>query len=430
MEFIAEVVRQGLCTGCGTCAGVCPTEAINMRISNGLFLPHIEEDKCTRCRRCVECCPGCSLDFEELNSRIFGEQPKDAFLGNYLGCYVGHSTDREIRYDCSSGGVVTQLLIFALEEGVIDGALVVRMRRDDPLEPEPFVARTREEILSSSRSKYCPVATNEALKHIVKESGRFAVVGLPCQIHGVRKAEKSVKGLREKIVLRVGLMCSHTVSFFGTEFLLRKLGITREEIAEIRYRGLGWPGSMLIKLRDRSSLAIPYVGKWKAYWPTFSSFFFTPMRCLMCPDETNELADISVGDAWLPELKHERNGESVVVARTKKGEEILNLAYSSGTISLKPVECERVKCSQADPLKFKKDDFGTRLAMIESAGMKTPDFSLKRNSPRSLSYFARNFFAFFNIKASRNEVLKSLLTYVPFPVFRLYYGLYKFLLLI
>jgi len=150
----------------------------------------------------------------------------------------------------------------------------------------------------------------------------------------------------------------------------------------------------------------------------------------MCPDQTNELADISVGDAWLPELGHERNGESVVVARTKKGEEILNLASSAGVISLKPVECERVKCSQADPLKFKKDDFGTRLAMIASAGMKTPGFNLKRNSPRSLSSFVRNFFAFFNIKASRNAILKSLLTYVPFPVFRLYYGVYKFLLFI
>ena len=391
------------------------------------FLPQIREDRCTGCRICLECCPGYSLDFRELNSRIFGEQPEDTFLGNYLGCYVGNSTDRKIRYESSSGGVVTQLLIFALENGMIDGALVVRMRKDHPLEPEPFVAKTREEILSASKSKYCPVATNEALGHILKENGRFAFVGLPCHIHGIRKAEESVEGLREKIVLHVGLVCSHTVNFFGTEFLLRKLGVTKEEIAEIHYRGLGWPGSMLIKLKNHSNLAIPYVGRWNAYWPTFSSFFFTPMRCLMCPDETNELADVSLGDAWLPELKHERNGESIVVARTKMGEEILNLACSAGVIFLKPVGCERVKCSQADPLKFKKYDFGTRLAMMESAGTKIPDFNLKRNSSRPASSFVRNFFALFNVHVSEYKILEQLLLYFPFPLIRLYYGVYKFL---
>jgi len=53
-------------------------------------------------------------------------------------------------------GVVTQLLIFLLEKGIIDGALVVRMREDQPLEPEPFIARTKEEIISTSKFKYCP----------------------------------------------------------------------------------------------------------------------------------------------------------------------------------------------------------------------------------------------------------------------------------
>jgi coenzyme F420 hydrogenase subunit beta len=46
---------------------------------------------------------------------------------------------------------------FALEEGIIDGALVTRMKKDRPLEPEPFIARTREEIIEASKSKYCGV---------------------------------------------------------------------------------------------------------------------------------------------------------------------------------------------------------------------------------------------------------------------------------
>lgn len=53
--------------------------------------------------------------------------------------------------------MVSALLIFALEQGIIDGALVTKMSENNPLEPQPFIARTREEIISAAKSKYCPV---------------------------------------------------------------------------------------------------------------------------------------------------------------------------------------------------------------------------------------------------------------------------------
>src|SRR4030043_382689 len=116
-----------------------------------------------------------------------------------------HFNDEEIRRGSSSGGIVTQLLVYALEKGIIDGALVVRMKKDKPLEPEPFIARSREEIISASKSKYCPVAANVVLKAILSEKGRVAVVGLPCHINGIRKAESALPELKKKIVLHVGL---------------------------------------------------------------------------------------------------------------------------------------------------------------------------------------------------------------------------------
>lgn len=428
LDNIAGVVKDGLCTGCGTCTGVCPKGAIRMEISQGLFLPKINVEKCASCGLCLKCCPGPAIDFRDLNSKVFGKQSEDPLLGNYLACYVGHSTDREVRYNSSSGGLVTQLLIFALERGIINGALVARMRKDKPLEPEPFIARTKEEVISASKSKYCPVPINDALKCILKEKGKFAVVGLPCQIHGIRKAENNIKGLREKIVLHLGIMCSHTVSFSGTELLLRKLGVLRTQIKEIAYRGQGWPGCMLMKLKNGSSVLVPYVGNWNAYWPIFSSFFFTPRRCLMCFDETNEMSDISFGDAWLPESKDERNGESIVVARTLKGQETLSFAYSARAIFLKPIKCDKVRQSQAEPLKFKKDDIETRLAVIEASGQKIPEFNLEHSShSRSVSSYIRSLFVLFNTRVAEKRSFEKILVYIPFQLFRLYYGFYKFL---
>jgi coenzyme F420 hydrogenase subunit beta len=427
---IAQVAQGGLCCGCGTCAGVCPTEAIRMNVSQGLYVPEIEDEKCSRCRVCIESCPGHSVDFKALCSKIFGGQPENTLLGNYLGCYIGHSTDDEIRYNSSSGGIVTQLLIFALENNFIDGALVTRMRKDNPLEPEAFIARTREEVISASKSKYCPVAANIGLRQILKENGRFAVVGLPCHIHGVRKAERVFKLLDRRIVLHIGLLCSHMVNFAGTDLLLEKMRIKKEQVRKLNYRGKGWPGSMSVEVKHRSNLSIPLIGGWNAYWPVFSSFFFTPMRCTMCPDQTSELADISLGDAWLPELKYEKSGESIIITRTKAGEDILALAASAQAISIKRVDAEKVKQSQAVNLTFKKNDLTSRLPLLSLLGKETPKFNPEINARGSPIALLQAFFIYFNIRLSSNKYFKSLLVYVPFPMFRLYYGMYKFLSLI
>ena len=249
-ETITQVVKDGLCTGCGTCVALCPNEAIKLTINEKkrIYAPELNEEKCNICGICYEVCLGHSVDFNQLNLETFGKKPEDVLIGNYLNCYIGHSTDYDIRYNSASGGLVTQLLIFALEEGIIDGALVTRMKKDNPLEPEPFIAGTKEEIIEASRSKYCPVPANIALKEILesKEGERFAVVGLPCHIHGIRKAEIINKKLKEKIVLHIGIFCSHAPNFWGTELLLERMSIKREEVIKLDYRGEGWPGSMKI----------------------------------------------------------------------------------------------------------------------------------------------------------------------------------------
>ena len=178
---IAQVVKDGLCTGCGICVALCPDDAIKLTINEkkGIYIPELNEEKCNNCGICYEVCPGHEVDFKQLNLEIFGKEPKDILIGNYLNCYVGHSTHYDIRYNSASGGLITQLLIFALEEGLIDGALVTRMKKDKPLEPEPFIVSTREGVIEASKSKYCPVPANIALKEILnsKEGQKFAVVG-------------------------------------------------------------------------------------------------------------------------------------------------------------------------------------------------------------------------------------------------------------
>jgi len=97
---IKEVVDEGLCTGCGTCSGTCPNSAINMVINSmGIYVPKLIDDKCNKCGVCFNSCPGKYFYFDNFNLEIFGKKPENILLGNFINCYLAHSTDHEIRYN-------------------------------------------------------------------------------------------------------------------------------------------------------------------------------------------------------------------------------------------------------------------------------------------------------------------------------------------
>ena len=308
-ETIKTVVGRGICTGCGTCIAICPDQALSLTLDQrkGIYVPAIKAHECTGCGLCVKACPGHEVDFRRLNQDIFHADQVDAILGHHKACYYGHALDKGIRHSGASGGIVTSLLIYLLEERIIDGALVTRMKESSPLEPEPFIARTAEEITSAAESKYCPVPANVALKEILEVEGNYAVVGLPCHIHGIRKAAQINSTIRNRIALHIGLFCGHNPSFRATEFLLWRHGLCREEVSAVKYRSGGWPGGLTFQLAGGGNVFIPYQRVWESL-----DLAFTPRRCLECFDGAAELADISFGDAWLPEFAEDKKGLSLI----------------------------------------------------------------------------------------------------------------------
>ncbi|MCX6111678.1 MAG: Coenzyme F420 hydrogenase/dehydrogenase, beta subunit C-terminal domain [Proteobacteria bacterium] len=372
-KTIKGIAKDGLCTGCGTCISICPHSAIELTIDaqKGIYLPYIKEKECNQCGTCVDVCPGHAVDFKSLNLSIFGQELRDNLLGNHINCYVGHATDYDIRYNSASGGLVTALLVFALEEGLIDGALVTRMKKDNPLEPEPFIARTREEIISASKSKYCPVPANIALKEILLREGKYAVVGLPCHLHGLRKAQMINSKLKQRVVLELGIFCGGGISFLGTEFWLKKIGISKEEVEKIDYRGEGWPGSMTIQLKNNKKKES------HLYYYYYNRGFncFVPWRCTLCWDRTAELADISFGDAWLSEIiKNDKIGSSIIVSRTMQGENIIEQMISRNAVKFDSINHNKVLESQRGFF-WQKSDFKLRRDFLRFFNKKVPYYN-------------------------------------------------------
>ena len=411
-KTIESTLNSDLCTGCGTCEGICPNSAIQMRKVKGIYVPILDAKMCNHCGICFQVCPGHSIDFRRLNSAIFGTDQEETLMGNYLSCYVGHSTDPEIRRNSSSGGLVTGLLVFALEEGIIDGALVTKMSDASPLDPEVIIAKTRDEIIESSKSKYCPVPANVALKGITGKNMRLATVGLPCHIEGIRKAEALNRQLAEKIVLHLGLFCNHTPTFLATAYLLHKMGMKSEDVKKIDYRGGGWPGRMSVELRNGEKKSVQYSNLY--YWGhIFNTHFFTS-RCILCNDKICELSDISFGDAW--HLLGSRIGKSIIVSRKETGENLLQKASEKGQIEIEEVNASQVlECQGIDLVERRHM---ARMSVFRKLGKDIPNYNKRISESRPLDYAAA-LMSYLRMHLSSKSQFWSLLDIYPLLMSRI-----------
>jgi len=62
-DLMVDVINQGLCMGCGTCAASCPVRAIEMVYGK----PQIDRDMCIKCGACYTQCPRSFFNFDVMN---------------------------------------------------------------------------------------------------------------------------------------------------------------------------------------------------------------------------------------------------------------------------------------------------------------------------------------------------------------------------
>jgi coenzyme F420 hydrogenase subunit beta len=417
IENIQEISNYRLCVGCGTCAVICPTNAIETCLNDrGFYEAVVDKSKCVACKLCLEVCPSYILDFDEMNVFVFNRHAPDSLIGNYRCFYLGHAKDSSIHQSGQSGGLITALLGFALDKGFIDAAIVTRMGKQDPLRPEVIIAKNKEELLSATRSKYCPAPVNARLKEILKKDAKYAIVQLPCQMIGLRKLESLIPELKEKIVLRMGLFCSHVLSLKVIDFLSQKAGVLKEDVTKFDYRAKewrGWPGDVLFELRNKRTkfLTRDYRGVTKP--------FFTPWRCKMCYDHVNEFADISFGDAWLPGVIKHREGETIVIARTERGEALIRKAKEEMVVEIQEVSRAILLQAQKSSIMRKKNWLSAHLLVAKLFGEAVPHYTLDNPKPTKLKII-RSICEYFDSQIPHSRFPYFFLRNLPLPLLRLY----------
>lgn len=320
-----------VCAQCGVCAGVCPVDAIRASVDRwGYRYPVVRKADCTHCGLCGRVCPGPRLTHHAPD--LPAPSPPSGIYGPLRRCLLAHATDNATRWAASSGGFVTALLLSLHQQGVIAGAVVTDLNTAGCW-PRTFLARNPEEILGASGSKYA-ISSYAAALHAVlcSDDGPFAFVGLPCQIHGLRRALRCNPRLRAKVALGVSLFCAGTKDARYQWRLLRKLRVRPSAVKRFAYRGSGWPG--VISAQDEAGTQAACGCAEADVGPVFSQALLTPRRCLLCDDPLGAHADVAVGDPWhLAQAASDSAGQSLVIVRTARGAELLNLGAENGDIA-------------------------------------------------------------------------------------------------
>lgn len=324
---VAFVPRLGLCTMCGACEGVCPEDAVTMKLNprKGIPEPEVETAVCTDCEVCVSVCPGFELDLEgHLTADQRTSARRSPHFGSFYEIFRMRSTDPTFSSNGSSGGMVTATVAHLLDTGRVDGAIVTRMATGGWQQMESYVARTPTELLASQKSKYLPNPLTRVFKEVIRgdiPDERLVFVGLPCHVEALRLAQKAFPVVARKIRYAFSIFCSRVPSLHATKFLLRANGISPDAVRKVDYRSGEHPGHLTAHLGRGADVRVDHLD-W-TYWGHAFLQFFYPTRCFMCYDKTGEQADISFGDNW-QQLGRESLGASSVVGRTTEAVELMH----------------------------------------------------------------------------------------------------------
>lgn len=239
-NVVNTIVANELCIGCGICAGICPQNALLMKFNKyGEYNPYLEKDCLEKCGLCLHVCPFHDENENEnvLGTSLYGKTKDIKYLsetGYYLDSFVGYSPD--FRQNSASGGMATWLLITLLRENVVDYVITVTAHKEPDQLFQYTIFDDEKSILTSSGSVYYPVELSQIIKTILDKPGRYAIVGLPCFLKGLRLATQKNKKLKDRITVTVGLVCGQMKSKHYTTYL-STLANAGGKLQKVKYRG-------------------------------------------------------------------------------------------------------------------------------------------------------------------------------------------------
>lgn len=241
---------------------------------------------------------------------------QDSVLGPHQEIITAKAADNKVLSKAQDGGIVSAILIYALEENIIDGTIVAGPG-DEPWKPEPLVATTKKEILKGAGTKYTMCPNLSVIKEATREYGleKIGTVGTPCQVMGLRKMQTYPLGVRnvvDKIALSIGIYCMENFPYESLKtFINDKVSVTPSQVTKMNI--------------TKGKLFITHTGG-EGKIPLKETHGYEQAGCNYCMDYVAELSDLSCGSVGA------KPGWSTIIKRTDKGASLIDKAIKEGVL--------------------------------------------------------------------------------------------------
>jgi coenzyme F420 hydrogenase subunit beta len=333
-ELEEQVLRAGLCTGCGACVNLCPYQTIYHDRTVTLHSCDLAQG------RCYACCPRTPADLDDLRRKLYGETDCTPELGTVKGFFVARAADEGVRRRAQHGGTVTALMALALQEGLIDAAVLAG--EGEGLLPRSVTITDADAVGMHGGSRFVVSPSVAEFNRICRgDAAKIGVVATPCQAVALAKMRKwgddaascphlgEVENGIEKLHLVVGLFCGWALSRQKLAALLN----SKTDLA--RVTGMDIPPSRYHTLEVYTTGETVRVSLDEVN-PCVRE------ACRSCGDMTAEFSDLSVGSARLPEGWEAARSWNQVIVRTQKGMDLLELARRRGVLEFREPPAENL----------------------------------------------------------------------------------------
>lgn len=304
------------CTGCGSCAAVCPKGCIRMVADReGFLYPEVDESQCVSCKICEKACA-------VLNS------PK---VSDSVELLAAQNTDALVRQESSSGGVFTALAQRIIQAGgVVCGAVY-----NEKFMVEHRIAFTMDEVAPMRGAKYAQSHAGHLfrqLKQLLTEGKQVMFVGTPCQCAGL----KGYLGQDYDQLLTVDMICHGVPAPAVFESYVnrrRELDANGAPVASInlRNKSTGWSNyaySVVFQYADGSVYSAPQ--REDPYMRGFVGDLYLRPSCSDCSFKgIHRCSDLTLGDCWgiweySPEFD-DNKGTSLLLVQSEKGRKMWDM---------------------------------------------------------------------------------------------------------
>jgi coenzyme F420-reducing hydrogenase beta subunit len=386
-----RVIRNKYCIGCGLCASN-HDSPFEMRWNKYGLLSPVPIYDLAGCKSLFSYnCPfsGTAKNEDEISDIYFGNcKFGNKEIGRFLNCYAGYVIEEPFRKIGTSGGFSKWIAYNLLSSGITNYHIhVVSANNGDGRELFKYqVMADPSDILSSrAKSAYYPVSLHQVISFINENQGKYSITALPCFAKALRLYSLNNPIAGERIKIIIGTICGSLKSSNYARSIAWQMGIAPDNIKDIDFRvkmegkkadcqgNKVWPkdgsGSRLKTNRELFGL-------------DYGMGFFKPAACDYCDDVVAETADVSCGDAWLPEYNDDSSGTSILIVRNGLINSLLQDAALKNRIFIEAVEPDSILKSQAGSFRHRREGLSYRLYQKTKQGKWVPP---KRVDPVSQS---------------------------------------------